>query len=201
MTSLPSNPTPVLPSSDEHKEEMTIATTEGHIKLRQNRALFPHYCDFDARTRKNWLYAQFKAAYLLQHQVFNPDLATADVVEADRLLLAGQFKDLTLPEIEEAIRNGCAGLYGEYFGMTTRSLLFFLEGYVADHRQVYLEAQGKPKENKELTKRILEFYKASRERSAVIRATLPEKGFEKGTEDAEEHRRRVREQARQILGK
>lgn len=179
--------------------DLNLSTPEGHIAIRKARKQFPHYCDFGDKERKNWLYNQLRAATLLIHSVANKDMLIADTTFTDELLMKSEYKDLTLVEIEAAIRNGCAGAYGDFFQITGKSCMQFIEGYVEEHRDIYRKATQKEEtpETKQILENLTKWYAEQREKAKSLRYDT--EIFTRAAEKDEDFRQRVLEEANKIL--
>ena len=109
--------------------------------------------------RKEWLYQQMGACYFLAHQKLPPwDSLTIDTDVLDASMMDDPVvSNLTSVEIQEALRAGVTGLYGDFYGITPKSLFGFLKSYIASEKKLEahrLIARRIEKENKEANERL-----------------------------------------------
>ena len=93
----------------------------------------------DAR-RHQWLYRQIGGCYVLSHAKLPVNLAEVLTIDTD-VLDASMMDDpvisnLTSVEIQDAFRAGVTGVYGEFYGISPKTLLGFLKSYVASDKKI-----------------------------------------------------------------
>lgn len=114
-----------------------ISTAESLAILRLDKSV-PHYRNIPKDKRVSWLIERIAQANLLRHQKVD---GLAQVLEMDALALDAYimeniyYSDFTLNEIEEAIRMGLVGKYGEYYGINAISLYGFIEGFFKSEKK------------------------------------------------------------------
>lgn len=117
------------------------------------------YREGDEGKRKEWLYQQMGACYFLAHQ----KLPSWDVLTIDTDVLDASMTDdpvisnLTSVEIQEAFRAGVTGVYGDFYGITPKSLLGFLKSYVSSEKKLdahRLITMRREKEDREANERV-----------------------------------------------
>lgn len=88
--------------------------------------------------RKEWLYQQIGACYFLNHQKLPSwDTMTIDTDVLDASMIDDPIiANLTSVEIQDAFRAGVTGVYGEFYGISPKSLLGFLKSYIASDKKV-----------------------------------------------------------------
>ena len=109
--------------------------------------------------RQQWLYRQIGACYLLAHSKMPAwDLMTIDTDMLDASMLEDPvIANLTSVEIQDAFRAGVTGVYGEFYGISPKTLLGFLKSYVASEKKLEahrLITQRQVKADKEANERL-----------------------------------------------
>lgn len=117
------------------------------------------YRQGDEDKRKQWLFRQIGACYFIAHQKQPSwDAMTIDTDMLDASMIDDPvISNLTSVEIQEAFRSGVTGVYGEFYGITPKSLLGFLKSYVGSEKKLEahrLIARRIEKENKEANERL-----------------------------------------------
>ena len=134
----------MVPATQEQKTALqilrtsnSIATPEQLASLIQNPEI-PKFCQLDERTRKGWLGDQINALNYMTHSAkitSEIDL----VVEASMLDQAimddNAIKWLTQVEMQEAFRRGVTKEYGDFFGITSGTVVMFLRGFMAGEKR------------------------------------------------------------------
>lgn len=88
--------------------------------------------------RREWLYQQIGACYFIAHQ----KLPSSDALTIDTDVLDASMMDdpvianLTSVEIQDAFRAGVTGVYGEFYGISPKTLLGFLKSYVNSEKKI-----------------------------------------------------------------
>jgi len=109
--------------------------------------------------RQQWLYRQIGACYVLAHQKMPSwDMMTIDTDMLDASMLDDPVvSNLTSVEIQEAFRAGVTGVYGEFYGVTPKSLFGFLKSYIASEKKLEahrLISMQRDKEDREANERL-----------------------------------------------
>jgi len=88
--------------------------------------------------RKRWLFRQIGACYFIAHQKQPAwDAMTIDTDMLDASMMDDPvISNLTSVEIQDAFRAGVTGVYGEFYGVSPKSLLGFLKSYVASEKKI-----------------------------------------------------------------
>lgn len=88
--------------------------------------------------RQQWLYRQIGACCLLAHtKVPSWDVLTIDTDMLDASMMEDPvIANLTTTEIQDAFRAGVTGVYGEFYGITPKSLLGFLKSYTVSEKKM-----------------------------------------------------------------
>ena len=110
--------------------------------------------------RQQWLYRQIGACYVLAHAKFPTGWETL-TIDTD-MLDASMMEDpvianLTSVEIQDAFRAGVTGVYGEFYGISPKTLLGFLKSYIASEKKLdahRLITYQQEKEDKEANERL-----------------------------------------------
>ena len=88
--------------------------------------------------RKEWLYQQIGACYFIAHiKLPSWDTLTIDTDVLDSSMTDDPvISNLTSVEIQDAFRAGVTGVYGEFYGISPKTLLGFLKSYVASEKKL-----------------------------------------------------------------
>lgn len=124
--------------------------------------LSPHvrrYRQGEEDKRKQWLYRQIGACYFVAHQRQPSwDAMTIDTDMLDASMMEDPaVSNLTSVEIQSAFRAGVTGMYGEFYGITPRSLMGFLKSYVSSEKKLEAHriiARRQEKEDREANERL-----------------------------------------------
>lgn len=117
------------------------------------------YRQGDEGRRREWLYQQIGACYFLAHQKLpSSDTLTIDTDVLDASMLEDPaISNLTSVEIQDAFRSGVTGVYGEFFGISPKTLLGFLKSYVSSEKKLdahRLITTRQEKEDREANERL-----------------------------------------------
>lgn len=99
------------------------------------------YREGESGRRKQWLFRQIGACHVLVHtkpeNIPAWDLMTIDTDVLDASMMEDPIiANLTATEIQDAFRAGVTGVYGEFFGISPKTLLGFLKSYVASDKKI-----------------------------------------------------------------
>ena len=96
------------------------------------------YRQGDEDKRKQWLFRQIGACYFIAHQKQPSwDLMTIDTDMLDASMIDDPvISNLTSVEIQDAFRSGVTGAYGEFYGISPKTLLGFLKSYVDSEKKL-----------------------------------------------------------------
>ena len=88
--------------------------------------------------RKQWLFRQIGACYFIAHQKQPSwDAMTIDTDMLDASMMDDPtISNLTSVEIQDAFRAGVTGVYGEFYGISPKTLLGFLKSYIASEKKL-----------------------------------------------------------------
>lgn len=190
-----------------------IPTAKELAAIRMDRRMFPHYKDIPPQARMKWMAGQIQfLASIARIRDFEAREPVMMASMLDEMIMQDRdMAELTLPELADAFKNGVFGLYGEFFGLSAPNLFGFINSFLDS---------DKKKEATEMVRNAKdEFYQKKKEELAEmqerIRAEIEEamrRGefiptgkvwFQPKTVneliDAEAHREKVRQQAREIL--
>ena len=109
--------------------------------------------------RKQWLFRQIGACYFIAHQKQPSwDAMTIDTDMLDASMMDDPtISNLTSVEIQDAFRAGVTGVYGEFYGISPKSLLGFLTSYIASEKKLdahRLITHRQEQEDKEANERL-----------------------------------------------
>lgn len=144
------------------------------------------YRQGDEDRRKQWLFRQIGACYFIAHQKQPSwDAMTIDTDMLDASMIDDPvISNLTSVEIQEAFRSGVTGVYGEFYGITPKSLLGFLKSYIGSEKKLEahrLIARRIEKENKEANERLWAEIQEQKAKGMFVPSWGPEYNF-KGEE-------------------
>lgn len=158
-----------------------LSTAERLAALRSDGKT-PHYRNLPHEWRVRWIGDQIFALNLLNHRK-EVDGAEAfiDAVAFDGAVMDDAcMADLTLAEMQEAFRNGINGAYGDYFGITMKSLTGFLRGFLADEKKqaanFLLLAKSAEAEEEDRKEKEARFWKEMMRAEKEGRIVLPKFG-------------------------
>ena len=117
------------------------------------------YRQGEVEKRKKWLYLQIEACYFIAHQKQPAwDAMTIDTDMLDASMMEDPvISNLTSVEIQDAFRAGVTGMYGEFYGISPKSLMGFLKSYIASEKKLEahrLIARQQEKEDKDANERL-----------------------------------------------
>lgn len=153
--------------------------------------------------RKEWLYNQIGACYFIAHQNFPSwESLSIDTDMLDASMMEDPFiSNLTSVEIQYAFRSGVTGVYGEFYGVTPKSLMGFLKSYIGSekkreaHRLITLR---KVQQEKESNDRLFAEIERAKANGEFIPTWGPGHSFKKEDTDSVAHREKIRKQAEDI---
>lgn len=94
------------------------------------------YKDGSDAQRISWLGDQFFGLSILAHVSVDVSSVKIDCLALDHEIMEdGTLRELTLAEIQEAFRKGINKEYGDYFGITSISMLGFLKGFLKSEKK------------------------------------------------------------------
>lgn len=141
-----------------------IATAQQLAELRLARNpdgtnRFPRYMQGDIKSRLSWLGDQFFGLAVLLHVSVSHDSVGVDCVALDNEIMENSvMRELTLVEMQEAFRKGINHEYGDYYGLTSVSMLGFLKGFIrCEKKQAASAIVYKRREQEEREKNSLFF--------------------------------------------
>lgn len=145
------------------------------------------YREGEEDKRKQWLFRQIGACYFIAHQK-QPSWETM-TIDTD-MLDASMFGDpvisnLTSVEIQDAFRAGVTGVYGEFYGISPKTLLGFLKSYVSSEKKLEahrLITQQRVKEDKEANERLWAEIQAQKAKGMFVPSWGPKFNFRKEEE-------------------
>lgn len=197
------------------KASSKIATAEQladlrAAKLADGRNAFPRYREGGDNERLSWLNKQYFGLSLISHIGIDPVTIKVDITTLDDEIMSDSYlRELTLVEMQEAFRKGLNGEYGEYFGLSSVSLLKFLKGFLRSEKKAAASAifhKRMAKAEQEANER---FYKKLYEAQKAGKIELPDFSHMRingqqakkvyTSEESAAHRERVRQQAEAIL--
>jgi len=132
--------------------------------------------------RKQWLFRQIGACYFIAHQKQPAwDAMTIDTDMLDASMMEDPvISNLTSVEIQEAFRAGVTGAYGEFYGISPKSLLGFLKSYIASEKKVEAHrmiSMRQEKEDKEANERLWREIQAQKEKGMFVPTWGPKFNF------------------------
>ena len=165
----------------------------GSAELLAQHLLSPNarrYRQGEEDKRKQWLFRQIGACHVLVHtrpeNIPAWDLMTIDTDMLDASMMDDPVvSNLTSVEIQEAFRAGVTGLYGEFYGITPKSLLGFLKSYIASEKKVEahrLISMRREKEDREANERLWAEIQAQKAKGMFVPTWGPQYNF-KGEEE------------------
>lgn len=117
-----------------------IAQLRGAVS-KDGRRVYARYRDGKPQERLSWLNRQLFGLALIAHTNVDAVTVKVDITNLDGEIMANRIlRDLTLIEIQAAFRNGINGDYGDYFGLSSVSLLKFLKGYLRSEAKIAASA-------------------------------------------------------------
>ena len=142
------------------------------------------YRQGDEEKRKQWLFRQIGACYFIAHQKQPSwDAMTIDTDMLDASMIDDPtISNLTSVEIQDAFRAGVTGVYGEFFGITPKSLLGWLKSYVASEKKIEahrLITQRREQEDKAANERLWQEIQAQKAKGMFVPTWGPNFNFKK----------------------
>ncbi len=134
--------------------------------------------------RKQWLYRQIGACYFIAHQRQPSwDAMTIDTDMLDASMIDDPvISNLTSVEIQDAFRAGVTGVYGEFYGISPKTLLGFLKSYVDSEKKIEahrLITQRQVREDKEANERLWAEIQAQKAKGMFVPSWGPKYNFKK----------------------
>lgn len=132
--------------------------------------------------RKQWLYRQIGACYFIAHQKLPSwDAMTIDTDVLDASMVDDPvISNLTSVEIQDAFRAGVTGVYGDFYGLSPKSLLGFLKSYVASEKKIEahrLITRRQAQEDKEANERLWAEIQAQKAKGMFVPSWGPKFNF------------------------
>ena len=163
--------------------KMATAQQLAELRLARNAdgtRMFPRYGECDMKSRISWLGDQFFGLGALLHVSVSHDSVGVDCVALDNEIMDnGIMRELTLVEMQEAFRKGINREYGDYYGLSSVSMLGFLKGFVrSEKKQAASAIVYKRIEQEEREKDSLFFRRLYEAKKAGI-VDLPDMDFKK----------------------
>lgn len=157
----------------------------GSVEMLAAHLLSPNarrYRQGDEKRRKQWLFRQIGACYFIAHQKQPSwDAMTIDTDMLDASMMDDPvISNLTSVEIQDAFRSGVTGVYGDFYGISPKSLLGFLKSYVASdkkieaHRLITMRIE---RENREANDRLFEEIQKKKAEGMFVPTWGPEYDF------------------------
>ena len=142
------------------------------------------YREGDEDKRKQWLFRQFGACYFIAHQKQPSwDAMTIDTDMLDASMMDDSvISNLTSVEIQDAFRAGVTGVYGEFYGISPKTLLGFLKSYVASEKKLEahrLITHRQVQEDKEANERLWAEIQAQKAKGMFVPSWGPKYNFKK----------------------
>lgn len=144
------------------------------------------YREGDEDKRKQWLFRQIGACYFIAHQKQPSwDAMTIDTDMLDASMIDEPVvSNLTSVEIQDAFRAGVTGVYGEFYGISPRTLLGFLKSYISSEKKIEahrLITQRQVKEDKEANERLWAEIQAQKAKGMFVPTWGPKYNFKEDT--------------------
>ena len=142
------------------------------------------YREGDEDKRKQWLFRQIGACYFIAHQKQPSwDAMTIDTDMLDASMIDDPvISNLTSVEIQDAFRAGVTGVYGEFYGISPKTLLGFLKSYVASEKKIEahrLITYRQVQEDKEANERLWAEIQAQKAKGMFVPSWGPKYNFKK----------------------
>lgn len=142
------------------------------------------YREGDEDKRKQWLFRQIGACYFIAHQKQPSwDAMTIDTDMLDASMIDDPvISNLTSVEIQDAFRAGVTGVYGEFYGISPKTLLGFLKSYVASEKKIEahrLITRRQVQEDKEANERLWAEIQAQKAKGMFVPSWGPKYNFKK----------------------
>ena len=132
--------------------------------------------------RKQWLFRQIGACYFIAHQKQPAwDAMTIDTDMLDASMMDDPtISNLTSVEIQDAFRAGVTGVYGEFYGISPKTLLGFLKSYVASEKKIEahrLITARQAKEDRDANERLWQEIQAQKAKGMFVPTWGPKYNF------------------------
>lgn len=141
--------------------------------------------------RKRWLFQQIGACYFIAHQKQPTwDMMTIDTDMLDASMIDDPvIANLTSVEIQDAFRAGVTGVYGEFYGISPKTLLGFLKSYISSEKKLEahrLITNRQEHEDKEANERLWREIQEQKKNGMFVPTWGPKYNFkeDKGNEMA-----------------
>ena len=142
------------------------------------------YREGEEEKRKRWLFRQIGACYFISHQK-QPSWETmtidTDMLDAS-MMSDATVSNLTSVEIQDAFRSGVTGVYGEFYGVSPKSLFGFLKSYIASEKKIEahrLITRQRVKEDKEANERLWAEIQEQKRKGMFVPSWGPNYNFKK----------------------
>lgn len=134
--------------------------------------------------RKQWLFRQIGACYFIAHQKLPSwDSMTIDTDVLDASMIEDRtISNLTSVEIQDALRAGVTGVFGDFYGISPKSLLGFLKSYVASEKKLEahrLITRRRAQEDKEANERLWAEIQEQKKKGMFVPSWGPKFNFKK----------------------
>lgn len=108
--------------------ETPIVSVRSLLEIRRTS---PRYKDTPADARQGWLLNQLAMCNTMNHTRLDPETLKVDTAALDAAIMKDPvISDFTAPEISFALFHGTMGEYGEYYGLTPRTVMGFFREYL-----------------------------------------------------------------------
>lgn len=194
-----------------------IATAEQLADLRASTMengmhVYPRYKELQEDVRLSWLNHQFFGLALIAHVNIDPVTIRVDISTMDADIMSDPIlKDLTLVEMQEAFKKGLNSEYGEYYGLSSVSLMKFLKGFLRSEKKASATAIFHRRRERAEREANSRFFKEMHEAQSAGKIVLPDFSENKVNgpqkkriftdEESVAHREKVRLQAEEIYRK
>lgn len=184
-----------------------VRTGEALADLRTD-GVTPHYQYIADEDRKDWVVQEIFTLGFLSHSNIDAAVVMLDAGAFDEAVMRDNaMRDLTLVEMHEAFVAGFTGDYGDYFGITARSLVGFLRGYLRSEKKLESARIIQKRDEQAEAERTARFWRELNQAEKEGRITIPKFGSGKEARrsmtDAERkaHREKIAGQAEEIYGR
>lgn len=108
--------------------ETPIVSVRSLLEIRRTS---PRYKDTPADARQAWLLNQLAMCNTMNHTRLDPQTLKVDTAALDAVMMKDPvIADFTAPEISFALFHGTMGEYGEYYGLTPRTVMGFFREFL-----------------------------------------------------------------------
>ena len=134
------------------------------------------YEGIPADERLRWIGSQIYALCAMTHQKRpDPSDVMMDAAFFDNAVMQDWgYRTMTLPEMQDAFRQGALGNFGEFFGMTSGSLVMFLDGFLKSDKRREARAIIKAEQDRKLKEKEEAFWKKIHEAQKDGKIHLPD---------------------------